>query len=76
MIDIKYIEIESPVIRLDQFLKWAGIVSTGGQAKEIINDGLVKVNGKIETHRSHNLVPGDEVEVKGVCLKLRKASTD
>ncbi|HIK28900.1 MAG: RNA-binding S4 domain-containing protein [Oscillatoriaceae bacterium SKW80] len=50
-------------IKLDQFLKYVGIAQTGGQAKLIIQDGKVKVNGVIETRRGRKLVTGDRVTV-------------
>jgi len=50
-------------IKLDQFLKQMQIVSTGGQAKLLIQDGEVTVNGAIETRRGRKLVDGDQVEV-------------
>ena len=52
-------------IRLDQFLKLAGVVGTGGQAKLLIQDGQVMVNGETETRRRRQLVPGDIVEFEG-----------
>ncbi|WP_340140026.1 RNA-binding S4 domain-containing protein [Desulfofarcimen acetoxidans] len=50
-------------MRLDQFLKWATIVSTGGQAKILITSGGVKVNQSIEIKRGRNLKNGDIVQV-------------
>lgn len=50
-------------IRLDQFLKWARVVGTGGQGKTIIKSGMVKVNGRPETRRGRKLYVGDFVEV-------------
>lgn len=50
-------------IKLDQFLKQMQIVSTGGQAKLLIQDGEVTVNGAIETRRGRKLIDGDQVEV-------------
>jgi len=52
-------------IKLDQFLKLADVVSTGGQAKFLILDGQVKVNGAVETRRGRKLYDGDRVEVAG-----------
>ena len=52
-------------IKLDQFLKLADVVSTGGQAKVLILDGAVKVNGVVETRRGRKLYDGDRVEVDG-----------
>ncbi len=50
-------------IKLDQFLKWVGVVQTGGEAKLLIQDGRVRVNGTIETRRGRKLVEGDRVSV-------------
>ena len=50
-------------IRLDQFLKLAGVAGTGGQAKIFIQDGQVRVNGEIETRRRHKLRSGDSVRI-------------
>ena len=49
-------------IRLDQFLKWQGLVFTGGEAKQRIQGGEVRVNGFQETKRGRKLKPGDRVE--------------
>ena len=51
-------------IKLDQFLKLVGIASTGGQAKMMIVDGAIKVNGVVETRRGRKLVSGDRVTVE------------
>ena len=48
-------------MKLDQFLKWHNIVSSGGEAKFIIKSGLVKVNGQIELKRGRKLLKGDKV---------------
>ncbi len=53
-------------IRLDQFLKWSRVTSTGGQNKLMIQSGKVKVNGKIETRRSYKISDGDLIEVEGI----------
>lgn len=55
-------------IRLDQFLKLAQAAPTGGQAKWIIQNGEVRVNGVLETRRGRKLRPGDTVEVHGEVL--------
>ena len=52
-------------IRLDQFLKWEGLVFTGGEAKQRIQGGEVRVNGFQETQRGRKLRPGDRVEFAG-----------
>lgn len=53
------------IIQLDQFLKWKGLVSTGGQAKLAIQAGQVLVNGAVETRRKKKLKAGDKVTFAG-----------
>ena len=48
-------------MKLDQFLKWKNLVSSGGEAKIFIKSGSVKVNGLIETRRGRKLNKGDKV---------------
>ena len=65
------IEVLPPFIKLEQFLKLASVVETGGMAKQIINDGLVKVDGEICTMRGKKLRGGERVELEGqvfVCV--------
>tara|TARA_Y100001968_G_scaffold333524_1_gene396908 strand:- start:12096 stop:12305 length:210 start_codon:yes stop_codon:yes gene_type:complete len=50
-------------MKLDQFLKWKGLVSTGGEAKHLITSGVVSVNGLVETQRGRKLRPGDIVDL-------------
>ena len=57
-----------PVV--DQALKKAGLVESGVEAKIVVQDGLVKVNGEIDTRRGKKLVPGDEVEFDGNSFKI------
>ena len=56
---------ETSPLRLDQFLKLSGVADTGGQAKWMIQNGEVKVNGEVETRRGRKMTAGDRVEVKG-----------
>ena len=48
-------------MKLDQFLKWKNLVSSGGEAKVYIKSGKVKVNGEIELRRGRKLISGDKV---------------
>ena len=64
----KEIEIYTEKITLGQFLKWAGVVETGQQAKSLIQQGAVKLNGKVETRRSTALETGDSVELDDLNL--------
>ncbi|QJU52659.1 RNA-binding S4 domain-containing protein [Herbiconiux sp. KACC 21604] len=52
-------------IRLGQFLKFAGLIDSGGIAKEAIIDGLVTVNGEVDRRRGRQLQPGDVVGFEG-----------
>jgi ribosome-associated protein len=54
---------ETQLIRLGQYLKLLGLVATGGEAKFLIQDGHVRVNGEVETRRKRQLRDGDRVEV-------------
>lgn len=64
------ITIDSEYIKLDQFLKLVDVASTGGHAKFLIQEGLVKVNGEIETRRGKKLRSDDVVEVEGNKIKI------
>ncbi|SNX53785.1 RNA-binding S4 domain-containing protein [Thermoanaerobacterium sp. RBIITD] len=59
------IKINTDYITLDQFLKYVGIVETGGQGKQMILDGLIKVNGNIELKRGKKLRKNDIVNAMG-----------
>ena len=52
-------------IRLGQFLKLANLVESGGEAKPLVADGEVTVNGDVETRRGRQLISGDVVSVGG-----------
>jgi ribosome-associated protein len=58
------------MIKLDQFLKFVGIASTGGQAKIMIVNGEVQVNSEVETRRGRKLLENDTVTVMGKTLKV------
>ena len=55
----------APDLKLDQFLKYQGLVGTGGEAKLRIQRGDVQVNGSIETRRGRQLALGDAVTISG-----------
>jgi ribosome-associated protein len=59
------LQIRTEFITLDAFLKWAGVVDTGGHAKTLIASGQVQVNGESETRRGRKLRPGDQVFLAG-----------
>lgn len=68
--------ISTSTIKLDAFLKWAGAVQTGGEAKRRIQGGEVQVNGVPERRRGRLLRPGDRVHLSGQPpLIVARAST-
>ena len=60
-------------MKLDQFLKMHGRVSTGGEAKNLIQSGLVTVNGDVETRRGRKIVAGDQISLGGQRLIVAKS---
>lgn len=58
-------------IRLGQFLKFAGLLDSGGDAKEAIIDGYVQVNGEVDRRRGRQLVDGDLVTYDGRTVRVR-----
>jgi ribosome-associated protein len=55
------VKISTDFIQLQSFLKFKGISETGGQAKEFIQDGIIRVNGEVCTARGKKIRPGDTV---------------
>ena len=64
------IQITTEFIKLDQLLKWANVVSSGSDAKHIITEEMVKVNGEIETRRGKKIRVGDIVEFEGKKIEV------
>lgn len=64
------ITIRDEFIKLGQVIKLAGLVENGGEAKEVITEGLVKVNGEVDTRRGRKVYPGDTVEFEGQSFKV------
>lgn len=64
------VKITSEYIKLDQFLKWAGVVGQGSEAKDMIVDGFVKVNGEVEYRRGKKLIIGDIIEVENAKFEI------
>ncbi len=57
------VTITTEYIKLDALLKFSGLCDTGGFAKELVQQGSVKVNGEVCTMRGKKLRPGDKVQV-------------
>lgn len=69
--DIDDISIGGEMIRLGQFLKYSGLLDSGGDAKEVIIDGFVSVNGEEERRRGRQLRDGDLVTFEGRTVRVR-----
>ena len=65
------VKIATAFIKLDALLKFSGVMETGGEAKEAIQGGKVRVNGEVCTMRGKKLRPGDVVELSGVRLTVQ-----
>jgi ribosome-associated protein len=68
--ETRKIPIHTELIALDALLKYAGLVMTGGEAKEVIVGGAVKVNGEVCTMRKKKIYPGDTAEYDNVTLEV------
>ncbi len=66
------IKLREDFIKLGQALKAAGLAESGVDAKFVIQDGHVKVNGSIETQRGKKLIAGDIVEFDGEKIKIEE----
>ena len=64
------VHLRDEFIKLGQALKAAGLVESGVEAKEVIQDGLVKVNGETDTRRGRKLYAGDIVTSNGEEIKI------
>ena len=64
------IQIKDEFIKLGQAMKLAGLVDEGAEAKFLIQDGLVQVNGEIETRRGRKLYKGDSFSCQGKTVQI------
>jgi ribosome-associated protein len=70
---MKTITIKTEYIKLQDLLKFANLVETGGEAKELIQDGQVQVNGEVCAMRGKKIRPGDDVLFNGQHLTVQYA---
>lgn len=64
------IKIDTEFIKLDSLMKWAGIVGSGSDAKMLILDGEVKLNGEVVTQRGKKIYKGDQIEFQEEIYKI------
>lgn len=69
---MEIITIKDDFIKLGQALKLAGFVGSGVDAKYVIQDGQVEVNGEVDTRRGRKLIEGDVVTFNGESFKIEK----
>lgn len=69
---MEIIKLRDEFIKLGQALKAAGLVESGVEAKEVIQDGLIRVNGEIDTRRGRKLYGGDVVTFDGEEIKIEE----
>lgn len=62
--------IHTEFIKLDALLKYAGLAQTGGEAKELVQAGAVKLNGEVCTMRGRKCRPGDVIELGGQAVAI------
>lgn len=67
------IQIDTEYIKLDSLLKFAALVATGGEAKYVITEGMVEVNGETCTQRGKKIRPGDKVKFERFELEVTQA---
>ena len=65
------IAIKTESIKLDQLLKFSGVADIGSEAKQMVLDGIVNVNGEVCTMRGKKIRPGDLVEITGEDIIIR-----
>ncbi|NKX56775.1 RNA-binding S4 domain-containing protein [Arthrobacter mobilis] len=70
--DIDEVPIHGGMIRLGQLLKLANLAGNGTEAKELVENGLVQVNGEIETRRGRQLHEGDTVSVNRQTVRITR----
>jgi len=67
---VREVVIRDDTIRLGQFLKLADLVGDGSEARQVLVDGRVSVNGTAEARRGRQLVRGDEVSFRGETIRV------
>jgi len=70
------VELTREPVELYKILKFEGLVASGGEAKMVISEGLVLVNGKVETRKRKKIVAGDTIEFGQEILRMERAIKD
>lgn len=67
------VEITREPVELYKILKFEGMVASGGEAKSVVAEGMVQVNGRVETRKRKKIVSGDIIEFNGERVQVRLA---
>lgn len=67
---MRKVKIHKEPVELFKILKFEGLVASGGEAKMVIEQGLVSVNGSLEMRKRRKMLSGDTIEINGELLKL------
>lgn len=67
--DTIIVALENPPVELYKILKFENLAASGGEAKHMIADGLVRVNGSVETRKRKKIHPGDEIAIGDVRIQ-------
>ena len=70
MHNMREVEITREPVELYKILKFEGMVNSGGQAKSVIEDGLVTLNGKVETQKRKKIMSGDVISIWDETIKV------
>lgn len=68
---MRIVEITTEPVELFKILKFEALVSSGGEAKTVIDEGLVELNGEVETRKRKKIVSGDVIKFSGEVLLIR-----
>jgi len=71
MTENRIVYITHAPVELYKVLKFENFASSGGEAKYMIADGIVRVNGRVETRKRKKIFPGDVIEIYGSCLEMK-----
>ncbi len=70
---MREVQINKEPVELYKILKFEGLVSSGGEAKSVIAEGQVQLNGEVETRKRKKIIPGDIIEFGQEKLLIKKA---
>lgn len=64
------VKIKTEFIKLDQFVKYVGLAGSGADAKNMVSEEMIKVNGQVELQRGKKLRSGDKIDINGKAFEI------